>query len=146
MPLPLPTWVIELINGWLALMLPWVIWTAVRYLTRRYKESDHLWEFYRFNKMAFALLVFFTGLEIRTSVGWITRHAGLHFTPDDHPIFAPAMTWSVPLFLLGGTMMVVGAVCWARVASDMPLRRPSIWIATISSFLFSLWFAVWSPW
>ncbi len=133
---PIPPIILEILNGWLALLLPWVIWSALRYLIRRRKDFYVFHDFYRYNKMAIAILTLFTGLEIRTVLAWLVRHSNAH--GSEHIFSAMLVSAITPLFVVSSAMTVLGAICWARVARDMPLTKPLIWIVMIGSLFASV--------
>lgn len=142
---PIPSWLVEMLNGWLALVLPWVIFSAISYLRRRRPLYASFNTFYRMNKMAISLLVLFVGIEIRTVLAMLVRHIGARpevYSPETvemvRGFFAAGFTF-------GAVLMVLGAMCWARVAQDMPLSRPTIWLAGASSLAAAVLFTLYSP-
>lgn len=142
---PIPGWLIETLNGWLALVLPWVIVTAIMYLHRRRPLYASLDTFYRMNKMAIALLCLFVGIEIRTVVATFVRHVGARPEVYDSETLASLSVFFSSGFAVGAALMVLGALCWARVAQDMPVTRPTIWMIGASSLIASAAFAIYSP-
>lgn len=127
----------EFLDGWLALAMPWVIWSAFRYLRRRRRYYDEFYVFYRSNKMAISVLVLFVGLEGRTVISWILRHyMNFGYAPPSwlQPITEPILT-------LSSVLAVVGALCWGRVAGDMPMTRPWAWAMMAAAFVGSAWIA-----
>lgn len=142
---PIPSWLTETLNGWLMLMIPWTIITATAYLNRRRQIYASFRLFYRQNKMAIALLFIFVGVETRTIVAWAVRHVtdrpefyDVELLQDLRPLFSIGFT-------VGAILIVVGAICWARVARDIPLARPSVWIVAAFSLVASGCFALYSP-
>lgn len=143
---PLPNWLVEAGNGWLALSLPWVIWTAFRYLRRRAGMFSGFLDFYHKNKMAISILFIVVGAETRTLVVWIVRHLNARSLMPDSPVALLVLKNCAALAYIGGTgIMIAGAICWARVAADVPLKNPRVWAIAAASAVFSVWLATASP-
>lgn len=143
---PIPSWMLEVGNGTLALFTPWVLWTCARYLRRMYQdEYATLYDFYRSEKMTIALFFILFGSELRSIVTWAVRHA------NNHQIFFPKETFQAllyfagPIFSFGTLAMLVGLICWGRVARDIPVTRPSIWLITLACIAVSYWMATTAP-
>ena len=131
----------EFFDGWLSLAMPWVIASAVRYLIRRRRYYDRFVDFYHMNKMAIAVLTLFTGLEGRTVIAWLLRHAksGGYVAPSWLSTLSGMS--AEPLLTVSSVLAVAGALCWGRVASDMPITKPWTWFVMVASCLVSAWFA-----
>lgn len=136
---PIPSWLLEAGNFTLAFLLPWVILTAWRYLNDRRRDSISFIAFYHENKMAIATMVLFCGFEIRTLVAAVIRHVNSHSGAASDYIELFFRPHAVALYSLGTLACVMGALCWARVAAGMPIRKPLVWVVAAASLLLALW-------
>ena len=114
----------EASNGVTMVVFSVIIVLLVMFLTR-YIRLIGFWNAYAYPefKAAWAALILFIGLDVRTFVFWALRHT------DNIDVDFPAAALAlVPLVLIAATVMIViGGLCWIR--TTMPTRCPRwLWL------------------
>ena len=146
---PLPSWLLEAGNGALVIMMPAVLVMTLSYLWKRRAAFETFMEFYHDPpaRMAMALTVFFLGTALRSLVVWTVRHFNSHAMMLKLAMGSEAIkTIGSAGFSIGTLMMVIGAACWASVATAGPLRKDQIYFIAFWAIGISMWLALWSPW
>lgn len=114
----LPSWLIEVSNGVLFLLVLAMTAFALVYLVTKLRECGGTWmRVYVEAKAAIALMVFLIGVDIGVFVRWWFRTMQNHGI-DPRPYIALGTT----LVIVGTVVAIWGGMCWIKVIT--PVRFP----------------------
>jgi hypothetical protein len=144
----IPSRLLEAANGVILVLLAYFLLFLVIHLVRQWicihrtRQGVHCWlrslpVLYAECKPEIAMLVFITGLEVKTAVLWAARHSFNHRF-DMHVLHESATT-----LLISSTLMIIfGVVCWNR--ETVPFRGSFRWwiFMVLTSLAFGVGMAV----